>query len=69
MNVQLDPAKVAHIRTCGLTDAHLARKYRLSVQTIRRARTGQSWENHPTPPDRSERLGGGRKASAKAKYA
>lgn len=66
MNVQLDPAKVHHIRTCGLTDAHLARKYRVTRNTIRNARTGRTWENHPTPADNSKRIGGGRKASEKA---
>jgi hypothetical protein len=67
--MSLDAAKVRAIRTSGLTDAHYARIYKVSVRTIRNARTGLTWATHPTPPDRAPREGAGRKASIHARPA
>lgn len=63
----LDAAKVHHIRTSGLTDAGLARLYGLTAPGVRDARVGNTWRNHPTPPDKAPREGAGRKAGALAR--
>jgi hypothetical protein len=65
----LTPERVHHIRTSGLTDAHLARKYRVLPETVRRARVGLTHPDHPTPPDTAPREGAGRKASPQARRA
>jgi hypothetical protein len=65
----LTDAQVHRIRTSGETDAHLARKYRVRPETIRRARTGLSHLLHPTPPDTAPREGAGRRASPQARPA
>lgn len=62
----LDSDKVHNVRTSGLTDSHLARQNGVSVATIRDARVGNTWRDHPTPPDTAPREGGGRKAGAQA---
>lgn len=67
--MSLDDAKIHHIRTANETDAHLSRKYRRSVSTIRRARIGVTHGLHPTPPDRAPREGAGRKAPPQARPA
>ncbi len=56
----LTPAQVQQIRTAGLTDTHWARVLRMSVQTIRRARIGDTYRDVPTPPDTTPRDGNGR---------
>lgn len=53
-------------RTNGCTDAHNARVMRVSVDTIVKARTGKTHKDHPTPPDKAPRLGGGRYSGKKA---
>lgn len=63
----LDVDKVHHVRTSGLTDSHHARQLGVSVATIRDARVGKTWREHPTPPDTAPREGGGRKAGALAR--
>lgn len=67
--MSLDPTKVHHIRTSGLTDAHLAREYRKTPYAIWAARTGRTHKTHPTPPDLAPRQGGGRNASPQARPA
>lgn len=63
----LDADKVHQVRTSGFTDSHLARQNGVSVATIRDARVGNTWRDHPTPPDTAPREGGGRKAGAQAR--
>lgn len=67
--MSLDDTKIHHIRTSGLTDAHLARKYRVLPETVRRARVGITHPEHPTPPDRAPRESAGRKSSPQARPA
>jgi hypothetical protein len=47
--------RVDHIRTSGERDVDLAARWRLSVGTIRDARVGTTWADHPTPPDTKPR--------------
>jgi hypothetical protein len=54
----LNPERVRIIRTAGLTDTYFAREYRVAVRTVRDARVGTTWKNHPTPPDTAPREGG-----------
>jgi hypothetical protein len=64
----LTPKRVEMIRTSELTDAHWARVWRVAESTVRNARTGVTWPDHPTPPDTRPRdFGGGRKAGPKAR--
>lgn len=66
---KLTPTAVHTIRVSGLTDAHHARIYKVPVRTVRNARTGATWADHPTPPDTDPRDGAGRKASIHARRA
>lgn len=43
--------RVHAIRTSGKTDRHYARLWRMTDGSIRDARTGRTWAQHPTPPD------------------
>jgi hypothetical protein len=52
----LTAEQVHAIRTEGRTDIYFATKYRTTVGTIRYARIGKSWANHPTPPDTKPRM-------------
>jgi hypothetical protein len=63
----LDSAKVHQIRTSGLTDSHHCRLFRVSVATVRDARIGKTWTDHPTPPDMAPRNGGVRNCGREAK--
>jgi hypothetical protein len=63
----LDSAKVHQIRTGGLTDSHHGRLFGVSVATVREARIGKTWADHPTPPDMALRTGGGRDSRREAK--
>jgi hypothetical protein len=56
----LNPERVHLIRTKGYTDSYWARYWRVPVHTIRRARIGETWGDHPTPPDKARRKGTGR---------
>jgi hypothetical protein len=47
-------------RTAGLTDAYLSRVWRTSKSSVRLARVGITWPEHPTPPDRRPRMQGRR---------
>jgi hypothetical protein len=53
--VNLTFRRVHTIRTSGLTDMYYAIRWRMSVETIRRARTGKTWPDHPTPVDTKPR--------------
>lgn len=55
----LDDRKVSYIRTCELTDAHLARVFKTTSHTIYLARIGKTWQHVETPPDTRPRTGGG----------
>jgi hypothetical protein len=65
---RLSPMQVEFIRTAGLTDSFLSRKFGFTISAIRAARTGASYRSHPTPPDKRPRLQGGRKAPPQARY-
>lgn len=58
--MSLTDAQVHHARTSGSTDTHLARIWRHSVGTIRSARIGETYRDHPTLPDIAPRQGNGR---------
>lgn len=53
--MSLTPDRIHIIRTGGYTDTHFARLWRLRTKTIREARCGLTWKNHPTPPDLAPR--------------
>jgi hypothetical protein len=53
--VKLTDEQVRHIRTAGLPDSQLATKYRRTIGTIRDARVGKTYRDHPTPPDTKPR--------------
>lgn len=63
----LDAEKVRYIRTCGLTDAHLAREFDCTETIIKKARTGKTWKEVDTPPDLRPRLRGGSKSEPRAR--
>lgn len=52
----LDPERVHLIRTSGKPDRYYATLWCMTDQAIRKARTGITWENHPTPPDTAPRV-------------
>lgn len=59
MTKQLLDADTVHwIRTCGLTDAHMARTLGVGYVTVHNARRGLSFKDHPTPPDTAFRKPG-----------
>lgn len=62
----MTPEQVHECRTSGLSDAYLARKWRINAHTIRQARRGQTFKDHPTPPDMRRRFPGGRYTSNEA---
>jgi hypothetical protein len=43
--------RVEYIRTSGLPDTLLARRWGVTPSTIHQARTGKTWPEHPTKPD------------------
>jgi hypothetical protein len=65
-SARLTHEQIHAIRTDGKTDAHWARTLRVSSASIGAARTGKTWPEHPTPPDRRRREGGGRYSGAVA---
>lgn len=68
--MSLTDAQVTAIRTAGLTDTEWERRLRVSVKTVRRARTGTTYPHIPTPPDLIPRCGTGvRSQSALPTYA
>lgn len=52
---KLTAAEVHLIRTNGKTDSENARRLKRTVGTIRDARVGNTWRDHPTPPDNKPR--------------
>lgn len=54
--MSLNATRVHLIRTSGRPDAELARIWRVRPDTVRDARTGATWRDHPTPPDTEPRL-------------
>lgn len=62
----LNAHRVHLLRTMGWTDAYAARIWRMHKSAIRKARTGVTWRDHPTPPDLTPRTSGGRSAGAEA---
>jgi hypothetical protein len=54
--MSLNPRRVELIRTSGLPDTRWARLWRLHVRTIRDARVGRTFKDHPTPPDTRSRV-------------
>jgi hypothetical protein len=54
------------IRTCGFTDAHMARTLGVGYVTVHNARRGITFKEHPTPPDTSMRKPGGKRAGSVA---
>lgn len=60
---------VAHIRTSGLSDSHLAKLLGVGSYVVRNARIGISWADHPIPPDTRRRESGGmRHRPAEARF-
>jgi len=53
--MSLNPKRVELIRTSNKPDTYWSRIWRVHVQTIRRARTGETYKDHPTPPDTAPR--------------
>lgn len=51
----LTPERVHILRTAGLSDLHFERLWRISARALRAARTGKTWRDHPTPPDKKPR--------------
>jgi hypothetical protein len=64
---RLDSAKVHHIRTAAVTDSHLARLYGVIAAAIRDARVGDTWYDHPTPPEKTPRSSWGWRGDPKAR--
>jgi hypothetical protein len=54
--VSLNPRRVELIRLSGLPDTHWSRLWRLHVRTIRDARVGRTFKDHPTQPDTQSRV-------------
>jgi hypothetical protein len=67
--MSLNPDRVHVARTAGLTDSHLARLWRVTDGTVRRARRGETYPRHPTPADLAPRDGNGRGQNPIAKPA
>jgi hypothetical protein len=53
--MRLNAKRVELIRTSGKPDAYWARIWRVQAATIREARTGKTWRDHPAPPDTAPR--------------
>jgi len=62
-------AQVSRIRTAGLTDVYFSKLYRASRSCIRKARTGETYLDCPTPPDIRPRAAAGRYAPSEARLA
>lgn len=54
--MSLTADRVHRIRTEGRTDRYWERLYRVSAKTIGAARRGDTWCDHPTPPDNKPRV-------------
>ncbi len=65
----LTPERVHIARTGGYLDSYLAQLWRVTAATVRGARRGLTWKNHPTPPDTAPRDGTGRGMNRMAKPA
>jgi hypothetical protein len=55
----LTDERVHTLRTANLPDRHFERLWHIHAQTVRRARIGQTWRDHPTPPDIKPRVSQG----------
>lgn len=64
----LTSEQVHECRTSGLSDAHLGRKWRIHSHSVRQARRGETFKDHPTPPDLRQRFPGGRYTSNVARF-
>lgn len=62
----LNSWRVHIARTASLADAYLGRVWRTGRSAVYKARVGQTWIHHTTPPDRRPRLPTGRKARSAA---
>jgi hypothetical protein len=47
--------RVHILRTVPEPDTVYARRWRVAVKTVRAARVGDTWADHPTPPDKKPR--------------
>lgn len=56
MKPALTHDRVHMIRTAGKTDRHFERLWRISARSIRDARRGVTWKDHPTTPDTTPRV-------------
>jgi len=65
MRSGLTPRRVELIRTSGFTDAYWARLWRKPRGQIRKARIGETYVDHPTPPDTRPRDPTGRRKAVK----
>lgn len=54
--MSLNARRVELIRTSRKPDAYWSRIWRVCVQTIRDARVGNTWRDHPTPVDDAPRV-------------
>jgi len=54
--MSLTHERVHILRTANLPDRHWARIWRMTDGGIRDARVGETWRDHPTPPDTKPRV-------------
>jgi hypothetical protein len=66
---KLSVGMVHEIRTRRFTDSYWARCLKVTNGTVRRARTGETYADHPTSADRAPRDGTGRGNNRIAKAA
>ncbi len=52
---KLTDENVGLIRTSNLPDSHFAKLYNVDRRTIRLARIGRTYKNHPVPPQTQTR--------------
>jgi hypothetical protein len=55
------------LNPAAVTDSYLARLYGVTAAAIRDARVGDTWPDHPTPPDKTPRSSWGRRGSPEAR--
>lgn len=63
----LNSERITLIRTAGKTDTYWSRLWRIPRAQIRLARIGETFADHPVPPDTRPRNSGGRYASIEAR--
>lgn len=64
---KLTSSAVHTIRISSLTDSYWARLLNVGVDIVRRARIGETWKRHETPPDTAPRISTGRSPSPNAR--